>query len=143
MPDDNSEPTIHVDSDWKEEAAREKRKLLEQETKKRVTGGQATTDNAFVELLNLLGMQAMVSLGGYQGPGGQTMPPDLDAARQQISMIEALQRKTEGNLSDDEKRGLNELLHGLRMQYVQAAKSGGQPGGAPGPGGAGPGAGTG
>jgi hypothetical protein len=36
-------------------------------------------------------------------------------------MLESLQRKTEGNLSDEERRGLNEMLHGLRMQYVKIA----------------------
>jgi len=140
MPDNSSEPTIEVDSDWKAEAAREKQKLIQQEQQAADRG--VTTDRAFLELLNLLGMQASISLGGYQTSAGQTMPPDLEVARQQIAMLEALQRKTEGNLSDDERRGMSDLLHGLRMQYVKTAESLGQAGPAAGgsapPGGQGP-----
>ena len=140
MPDNSSEPTIEIDSDWKAEAAREKQKLIEQE--KQVVDKGVTTDRTFLELLNLLGMQASISLGGYQTPGGQTMPPDLEVARQQIAMLEALQRKTKGNLSDEERRGISDLIHGLRMQYVKTAEALGQAGPATGgsapPGGQGP-----
>ena len=48
---------------------------------------------------------------------------DLAAARAHVSLLEALQRKTEGNLSEEERRGLNDLLHNLRMHYVQLAQS--------------------
>lgn len=119
MTEEPNDTTIHVDADWKAEAAREKQRLIDAEKKSVARGGQ--TDPRFVELLNLLGMQASISLGGYQGPGGETIPADLGAAQQQIAMLESLQRKTEGNLSDEERHGLNELLHGLRMQYVKIA----------------------
>jgi hypothetical protein len=121
MTEETNETTIHVDADWKAEAAREKQRLLTEEKKAATRGGQ--TDLRFVELLNLLGMQASISLAGYQGPGGETIPADLGAAQQQIAMIESLQRKTEGNLSDEERRGLNDLLHGLRMQYVRISEA--------------------
>jgi len=121
MPEERSEPTIEVDSDWKAEAAREKQKLIEAEKKTAGSGGR--TDPAFVELLNLLAMQAQLALGGYEGPDGRAMPPDLAAARAHVSLLEALQRKTEGNLSEEERRGLNDLLHNLRMHYVQLAQS--------------------
>ena len=52
MPEERSEPTIEVDSDWKAEAAREKQKLIEAAKKTAGSGGR--TDPAFVELLNLL-----------------------------------------------------------------------------------------
>jgi hypothetical protein len=47
-------------------------------------------------------------------------------------MFEALHRKTEGNLSDEERRGLGDLIHQLRMQYVSIAQSMGAAGPAPG-----------
>jgi hypothetical protein len=126
MAEERSEPTIEVDSDWKAEAAREKQKLIDAE--KKATGGGGRTEPAFVELLNLLAMQAQLALGGYEGPDGRAMPPDLAAARAHVSILEALQRKTEGNLSDEEHRGLTDLLHNLRMHYVQLAQSMGAPG---------------
>ncbi len=126
MSEERSEPTIEVDSDWKAEAAREKQKLIEAEKKAAGSGGR--TDPAFVELLNLLAMQAQLTLGGYEGPDGRAIPPDLTAARAHVTILEALQRKTEGNLSDEERRGLNDLLHNLRMHYVQLAQSRGAAG---------------
>lgn len=138
MPEEHSEPTIEIDSDWKAEAQREKQKLIDQE-KKAGAGGEKKTDPVFVELLNVLAMQAYAGLGGYEGPDGQVMPPDLEVARHGIAMFEALQRKTEGNLSDEERRGLGDLIHRLRMQYVSIAQAVGAAGPAPG-GPAGPGA---
>ena len=37
-----------------------------------------------------------------------------------IELLEILQKKTEGNLTDDEKRALDAVIYELRMQYVQA-----------------------
>jgi hypothetical protein len=134
MSDQPDEPTIEIDSDWKAEAQREKERLLAEEERKKSKSGSATTDRAFVDLLNLLGMQASLTIGGYQGPDGEPIPGDLAAARQHISMLEALLRKTEGNLSDEEQRGLSELVHSLRMAFVKATEAAGGPA----PGGAGP-----
>ncbi len=130
MADQPNKPTIEVDSDWKAEAQREKAQLVEQEQKTATSGG--ATDQAFVDLLNLLGMQVSMTIGGYQGPDGRTVPGDLAAARQHITMLEALQRKTQGNLSDEESRGLKEMVHALRMAYVKAAEAAGAAGPVPG-----------
>jgi hypothetical protein len=129
MSEDQNETRIHIDSDWKAEAEREKQKLLEEE-RKAGPGGTAT-DPAFVDMLNLLAMQAAISVGGYQGPGGESVPPDLTAARHQIAMLESLKRKTSGNLSDEERHAFDDLLHRLRMQYVKVAEAmdAGGPGG--------------
>jgi len=126
MTDQPDEPTIEIDSDWKAEAQREKQRLLAEEEQKKSKTGTAT-DRSFVDLLNLLGMQASLTIGGYQGPDGQPIPGDLSAARQHIQMLEALLRKTEGNLSDEEQRGLTELVHSLRMAFVKATEASGGP----------------
>ncbi len=64
---------------------------------------------------------AAVALGGVQGPGGEQIPPNPLAARHFIDLLEVLQKKTEGNLTDDEGRALDAVLYELRMQYVNAA----------------------
>ncbi len=122
---------FHIDSDWKEEAAQEKARLAEQEKQQRqkeqVTGGTTAEAGAgagaatFVELINLLAMQAMVGLGGFQGPRGERIPPNPAVAKHHIDLLEILQKKTEGNLTDEEKLALDGVLYELRMQYVQAA----------------------
>lgn len=119
---------LYIDSDWKEEAAREKRRLVEQEEKEKrerpasgAPAGPPQTD--FLELVNLIAMQAAVSLGGLQDAGGERIPPNPVAARHFIDLLETLEKKTEGNLTDDEKRVLSSVLYELRMQYVQAVSA--------------------
>lgn len=52
---------------------------------------------------------------------------NLALARQTIEVLEMLQKKTEGNLDDDERRLLGNILYDLRMRYVQAAEQSGCP----------------
>jgi hypothetical protein len=128
MSDDGSGKGLHIDSDWKEEAAREKERLSEQErTDAGADTGKAPAETgpvAFSELINVLAMQAAIALGGYQGPGGERIPPNLAAAKHHIDLLAILEEKTKGNLADDEKRALDGVLYELRMQYVQSAGGG-------------------
>ena len=128
MSDETREGGLHIDSDWKEEAAREKDRLAEQEqheqaaaAAKGATGEAGGVPGAasFVELVNTLAFQAMVVLGGMQGPGGEQIPANPMAAKHYIDLIEILKTKTEGNLTDEESRMLSGVLHELRMHYVQ------------------------
>lgn len=130
MSDKPAEGGLHIDSDWKEEAAREKERLAEQEKREqqeRRAAGPAPGAAAggapgnFAELVNLLAMQVVIALGGVQGPGGERIPPNPFAAKHHIDLLEVLQKKTEGNLTDDEKRMLDSVTYELRMQYVQVA----------------------
>ena len=136
MTEEGSGGKLHIDSDWKTEAAREKERLAEQETTDAASGAAsgAPESTGFLELVNLLAMQAAISLGGYQGPGGERIPPNLAAAKHQIDLMAVLDEKTKGNLAEEEKRALDGVLYELRLQYVQLA--GGGEGSAPGPQGA-------
>ncbi|MGD2108206.1 MAG: DUF1844 domain-containing protein [Phycisphaerae bacterium] len=129
MSDEAGSGRIHIDSDWKAEAAREKERLAKQEEAERAkaaeagVGGDAAGGVApqFIELINLIAMQAAVGLGGFKGPGGETIPPNPVAAKHHIDLLEVLREKTEGNLTDDEKKTLDAVLYELRMHYVQAS----------------------
>jgi hypothetical protein len=119
-----SDGKLHIDSDWKAEAAREKERLAAQEKSQPVRGtADSQTAPAFIELLNLLAMQAVISLGGYQGPGGERIPANHAAAKHHIDLLEILEKKTAGNLSEEEKRALDSVLYELRLQYVQAVSA--------------------
>lgn len=128
----SDEKKIIVDDDWKAEAQREKEKL-EEETKAREQAA-ARPAGGFAELLNMLAMQAVVGLGGMATPTGERIPPNLETAKHFIDLIEVLDEKTQGNLSEDEKKMMDQTVYELRMIYVQAA-SGAAPGGATPPGG--------
>lgn len=121
---EQSDGGIHIDSDWKQEAAREKERLQELEAKQKqepaatgTSGGG--TPSGFMELINILAMQAVIGLGGYQGQGGENIPANPAAARHYIDLLEVLKTKTSGNLNDDEKKALDGVLQELRMQFVQ------------------------
>ena len=113
------EPKIHVDSDWKEEARREKERLAEQEAEAAKAG--PLPDPTFLEIVNMIAMQAAVNVGGYKHPSGETVPPDLAMAKHLIDLLEVLDAKTKGNLTDEEKKVLDGVLYEIRMHYVQAA----------------------
>lgn len=114
---------LHIDSDWKAEAAREKERLAEQEAKssqgREATGQGRSGPAGFLDIVNLIAMQAAISLGGYQGPGGERIPPNLATAKHHIDLLDVLDQKTTGHLTEDEKKVLDRLLYELRLQYVQ------------------------
>jgi len=130
MTDAVGDSGLHIDDDWKAEAAREKERLTKQEKQekpKRSAPGVAEDEASFVELINTLAIQVVIGLGGMQGPGGERIPPNPFAARHYIDLLEILQKKTEGNLSGDEQKTLEAVLYELRMQYVQLVTHGIKP----------------
>ena len=121
MSKEEETPKIIIDSDWKEEAAQEKERL-DQQTKD-AGRPRDLPEATFFEIANLLVMQGAVALGGYQGPGGENLPPDLAMAKHFIDLLDVLQKKTEGNLSDDETRALDAVIYEMRMRYVEATSA--------------------
>lgn len=55
--------------------------------------------------------------------GGQTAPDkNLPLARQNIDIIEMLQEKTKGNLTDEESKLVDQVLGDLRVKFTEASK---------------------
>jgi hypothetical protein len=120
----NDEPKIIVDSDWKEEARKEKEKA---EQIAEEAGPSEIPAASFGEILQMILLQASVSLGGYQDPQtGQKMPPNLMLAKHYIDLMEVLRNKTKGNLDQNEQQALDGTLHELRMAFVQVSSARGQ-----------------
>lgn len=119
---------IMVDDDWKAQARAEKERLAEQQ---KSAGGprEGMPQASFIELVNLLYMQALAQMGLMQGAGGERIPPNFEVAKHFIDMLQMFEDKTKGNLSPDEKKALDQALYEVRMRFVQRAG-----GGAPGPG---------
>ena len=120
---DNDEPKIHVDSDWKAQARAEKEQLSKQEQEAVEAKAQAQRaplpPPSFTLLVISLVSQARICLGDMDNPITKKKQVDLEAAKHHIDMLEMLDAKTSGNLSDEEKKLLDSVLYELRMRYVQ------------------------
>lgn len=115
---------LHIDDDWKSEAAAEKERLAQ------AAADQADAplpDADLAGLVQLIAMQAVVGLGGMAGPGGQEIPPNIQLAKHHIDMLDVLERKTKGNLTPEEKSLLDTTLHQLRMAYVETVRGAAPP----------------
>ena len=70
-----------------------------------------------------LGTSALYHLGYVKDPEtGASATPNRPLAKQTIDTLELLQEKTQGNLDDQEKELLQNLLTELRMRFVEAGK---------------------
>ena len=63
--------------------------------------------------------QALMAFGKIPNPITKEALKNLDTARHFIDMLEMLEKKTSGNLENDEKKLLEEILHQLRMTYME------------------------
>ncbi len=142
---DPSEPKIVVDTDWKEQVAKEREAAMAQSSAP-LTAGESLAaekkepeDNekpgddyvplaeddlppppaaSFEILVSMFFTQAMAMLG--QIPHPTTGKPQINKpyAKHYIDTLDLLGEKTKGNLSSDEAKMLSEALHALRMMYV-------------------------
>ena len=120
------EKKIVINEDWKQQAQREKEILAAQEEtekkkaeKKKAPRGPLPKGN-FAALVSMLVTQALFALGVLKVEG-QKKEPDLEMAKYNIDMLETLQEKTKGNLSEEEKKVLENTLNEIRMAYVKVA----------------------
>jgi hypothetical protein len=126
-PQQDNEPKIIVDSDWKEQVAREREQAA-------TTAADAVTETesdssqehslpppppaSFEVLVSMLFTQAMSLLGQMPDPASGQASINKPYAKHYIDTLEMLSEKTKGNLSDDESAMVTEALHALRMTYV-------------------------
>jgi hypothetical protein len=118
-------PKIHIDSDWKAEAQRERERLAESEKAQQAAGagGQGAPGQMpepdFTAIVRMIATQALLYMGGIPDPetGRAVVAPEY--ARYHIDLLGALEEKTSGNLSDEEQKELEGLLHELRMRFVE------------------------
>ena len=122
------EKKIIVDEDWKHEAQKEKEILAAQEEAEKEkdqeqseTHGPLPPGN-FAALISMLTTQALFALGLLQIKGQEKKEPDLELAKYNIDMLETLEEKTKGNLTEEEAQILSNTLSELRMGYVKIAE---------------------
>ena len=67
-----------------------------------------------------LNASAMVHLGDIPDPNTKEREINLPATKHTVDILELIQEKTEGNLTEDEKKLIDDVIYTLRMRYVQA-----------------------
>ncbi|NOT34898.1 MAG: DUF1844 domain-containing protein [Candidatus Eisenbacteria bacterium] len=78
----------------------------------------------FLQLVLSLQQSGMMALGKLMNPMTRKLERNLEAARETIDLIEALEARTRGNLEPDEARVLQQVLTEMRMNYLDEIKKG-------------------
>lgn len=143
MADEKKESKIVSDEGWKQQAQREKEKLTQQqgpahthqadeaaaESSATEAGGSGARRRGplpaptFMTLVDSLVLQALFCLGQLAEKSAGPAHVDIDLAKHHIDMLQILEDKTKGNLTEQEEQALAVALHECRMQYVQIAQS--------------------
>jgi hypothetical protein len=128
MPEEKDSKIVS-DENWKDEARREKEKLAEESKAKAAEVEEPQEPRGplpppdMLGLVNSLALQAMFSLGRLAAPGEEPAAPNFDYAKHHIGMLEVLEEKTKGNLSDEESKALAMAIQEVRMAFVAAAQT--------------------
>lgn len=120
------EKKIIIDEDWKQEAKKEKDVLAAEEEQDKKEQGQTQRRGPLPKgdlaaLISMLTTQAFFSMGAFKIEGQEDREPDLELARYNIDMLETIEEKTKGNLTEQEQKVLQETLNQVRMAYVKMA----------------------
>jgi hypothetical protein len=89
----------------------------------RMESGEPTQPEVnFSSFVMSLATQAMVQLGQMAPPPGMDIPVDVESGKGTIDILSMLQQKTRGNLSAEEGKFLEDVLHTLRVAYIRRTK---------------------
>lgn len=80
----------------------------------------------FLQLVLMFQTAAFQQMGKIMNPLTKKIDKDLNQAKFSIDMIEMIQEKTKGNLTQEEKKFLDHILFELRMNYLDEVKSEGK-----------------
>ena len=73
----------------------------------------------FATFVVSLNASALLHLGAIEDPNTGQVTKDLTMAKQTIDILNLLEEKTEGNLSDEENNLIKSILYDLRIIYVK------------------------
>jgi hypothetical protein len=122
---------IIIDEDLKQQAKKEKENLAAKEKtetkqskdeKKGQKHRGPLPEGDFAGLLSMLVTQTLFALGYLTIEGQEKKEPDLQIAKYNIEILQTLEDKTKGNLTDEESTALKNMLSQVRMAYVKAAE---------------------
>jgi len=126
------EKKIIIDEDWKAQVQAEKEAATKN---KAATSGEAEAPQrpvpedvplppaSFEGLLTMLATEAFLALGHVPHPVTGKATVHRHQAKYVIDLIEVLREKTRGNLTEAEQQLMENLLHQLRLTFVEAASA--------------------
>ena len=126
----NDEPKIIVDEDWKSKVEAEKEAMKQAaeppaeppapEAKRDAPLGEVQLPPASIEtLVSMLATQASIALGQGADPKAENAREHFGIAKHLIDLLGVVEEKTKGNLTTDEAKTLDTVLHDLRMAYIR------------------------
>jgi len=105
------------------EKAEEAPKKEKEEPKKETTEKTPPLPEVnFSSFLLSLSSSVLFHLGEIPDPQSGGKKKDMALAKQSIDILTMLKEKTEGNLTEEEKNLLENLLYDLRMRFVKASE---------------------
>jgi hypothetical protein len=124
---------IIIDEDWKSQVQAEKEQAAKQKAAPQAQGqrpsdlGDVVMPPASLELLlTSLATEALVALGQVPHPATQQVHVHREHAKYLIDTVEVLREKTKGNLTPGEQNMIDNLLHQLRLVFVETGKDSAQ-----------------
>lgn len=114
----NKEQRIIVDEDWKAQVEREKAGAG-QKSDSRNDQDPPMPPPTLTALASSLAMQALAALGLLPDPLTGKVEVRLNRARHLIDSVNLLYEKTKGNITEEESRAMEEMLHELRLTFIQ------------------------
>lgn len=106
-------------TDFVEEEPKNEVKKEVKENGKKTSVNQS--DESFLELISFIVHNALAALGQIKGPLAKS-EVNLTAATTMIEWLEAIERKSKGNLSSEEEKALRDSLYQLKILYIEARK---------------------
>jgi hypothetical protein len=80
---------------------------------------------SFTAFVLSLASTAAIHFGDLPDPvSGETSEVNLEGAAQMIEILSLLEQKTRGNLTNEEREVLGQVLYELRMRFVEATGGG-------------------
>ncbi|MGB9689282.1 DUF1844 domain-containing protein [Thermogutta sp.] len=112
---------IVVDEDWKARVEKEKQESQKQRESSPSAGegDPPLPPPTLTGLASSFSMQALAALGLLPDPLTGKVEVRLNRARHLIDTINLLYEKTSGNITPEEKQALEQMLHELRLAFVQ------------------------
>lgn len=81
-----------------------------------------TKGELFLHLVFMFQTAALQQMGKLINPVTKKIEKNLEQAKYSIDILEILQEKTKGNLKEEEKKYLDNVLFELRMNYLEEQK---------------------
>lgn len=111
-----------VDEDWKQKIKQEKEAVREKPKSKPTSDEYDEPESLFESFIENLALRALINLGVTPNPVTGQDEKDLNQAKYMIGILEILEKKTKGNLTKNEDKKLEEILHELHLAFVKVQK---------------------